>query len=206
LDWAELPVAEPNCLSNLRYLYALQRATDLANQLGNVGDARRWKRWGGQLSLAIGKMFLRHRQWYDTAAGTSRSQHVGSFLVLTNQVSRAEANDLMDEAVSCSLDTEAGQGEGRREEDRGGTQSAGLVLMSPYMHYYLFEALEQLGRGRDILTVISARWNRWLEQGAKTTWENWEIDFADGSQCHGWSAHPLLYLIRHGNLSSRVQE
>jgi len=45
LDWAELPVAEPSGLFNLRYLYALQLAGLLARQLGKNADRRRWKEW-----------------------------------------------------------------------------------------------------------------------------------------------------------------
>ena len=84
----------------------------------------------------------------------------------------------MDEAVACSLEKPGNP----------------LILASPYMHYYLFEALNTLNRQEDIEQIIQLRWGRWLQSGAETTWENWEVDFPDGSECHAWSAHPLLYL------------
>ena len=98
--------------------------------------------------------------------------------VLTGLIEDAAADELMDQAVATSLEQTAKP----------------LVLASPYMHYYLFEALASLDRREDILAIIRFRWGRWLDQGAVTTWKNWEIDFSDGSACHGWSAHPLLYL------------
>ena len=48
--------------------------------------------------------------------------------------------------------------------------------------------------GRKEEQIIHLRWGCWLQSGAETTWENWEVDFPDGSECHAWSAHPLLYL------------
>jgi hypothetical protein len=91
------------------------------------------------------------------------------------------ANALFDQVVDSSMEK----------------STAILILASPYMHYYLFEALSKLNRKQDIHDIIEFRWGRWLDQGAVTTWENWEIDFPDGSACHGWSAHPLLYLNNH---------
>ncbi|MCH2115065.1 MAG: alpha-L-rhamnosidase N-terminal domain-containing protein [Pirellulales bacterium] len=190
LDWAELPGTEPSCLYNLRYLYALQIASALAGQFDRADDAQRWHGWAHSLKASIRKMFFRQGIWYDDPCGASRSQHIGAFLTLTGVVSKAEAGRLLREAVARSL------------EDRDNA----LVLMSPYMHYYLFLALEQLGRSGDILRVVTYRWTRWLEQGARTTWENWEVDFPDGSQCHGWSAHPLLFMARHAKCERLMEQ
>jgi hypothetical protein len=193
LDWAELPVAEPSGLLNLRYLYALQLAHSLARQLGKTADRRRWQAWRDRLSAAIGRAFQRQEQWYDTLRGASQSQHMAAFLILTQLVTGVQAEELLDEAVRRSLE----------DKDRPDSQKSSWILMSPYMHYYLFEALAQWERVDDIRAIIQARWSCWLDLGAQTTWENWEIEFADGSPCHGWSAHPLLYLAHAGNIPSR---
>ncbi|MEM8860683.1 MAG: hypothetical protein AAGD96_20365, partial [Chloroflexota bacterium] len=74
----------------------------------------------------------------------------------------------------------------------------------PFMHHYLFETLAMFGREQAILDIILARWGRWTEQGEVTTWENWNIDFPDGSACHAFSAHPryhLAQLVKQGALS-----
>jgi hypothetical protein len=80
-----------------------------------------------------------------------------------------------------------------------------MVLASPFMHHYIFEALRQAGRFEQMLEIIRLRWGRWAKQGYPTTWENWNVDFPDGSLCHSFSAHPRYHLAeiaRHrGNLA-----
>ncbi|MDC0935975.1 hypothetical protein OAS39_06790, partial [Pirellulales bacterium] len=189
LDWAELPASEPSCIYNLRYLYALQLASSLASELDLAEAAPPWREWASSLSAAIRQVFCQRGVWFDDVEGTSASQHIAAFLTLTEVVSGAESESLLGKAVARSL----------------ADQDSALVLMSPYMHYYLFLALEKRGRGRDILDIIAHRWTTWLAQGARTTWENWEIDFPDGSQCHAWSAHPLLFIARHADLEGPLE-
>ena len=69
-----------------------------------------------------------------------------------------------------------------------------MVLASPYMHHRVFTALRQHGRYDDVVEIIRQRWGRWVEWGYPTTWENWAVDFPDGSQCHAFSAHPRYHL------------
>jgi hypothetical protein len=178
LDWAELSPHEPSALYNLRFLYALQLATQLAGKLGKASDETSWGQQAEALSENLKSGFFRNGTWYDQLNNVDQSQHVASFGVLTGLIQDAIAGELMDQAVATSLE----------EAD------APFILASPYMHYYLFEALNKLDRREDISSIIRFRWGRWLDQGAITTWENWEIDFPDGSACHSWSAHPLLYL------------
>jgi hypothetical protein len=69
-----------------------------------------------------------------------------------------------------------------------------MVLASPFMHHYIFEALRQGGRSDEVVEIIRRRWEQWVEAGYPTTWENWNVDFPDGSQCHAFSAHPRYHL------------
>ena len=70
-----------------------------------------------------------------------------------------------------------------------------MVLASPFMQYYVFEALQRHGRMEKIRAIIRLRWGRWVDQGERTTWENWNVDFPDGSICHAFSAHPRYFLM-----------
>jgi len=63
------------------------------------------------------------------------------------------------------------------------------------MHHYLFEALRQEGCYSQVIDIIRFRWGRWAKAGFPTTWENWNVDFPDGSQCHAFSAHPRYHLF-----------
>lgn len=179
LDWSELSTDEPNAFYNLRYLYALQLATTLADRLDKSSDKSVWAGQSQALRDSLRDTFHRGGVWYDQKDSTTQSQHVASFLVLTGLVDGDEANALLDHAVATSLSQGA----------------SSMVLSSPYIHYYFFEALARLDRRNDIHSIIRFRWGNWLDRGAVTTWENWEIDFPDGSACHSWSAHPLLYLL-----------
>jgi hypothetical protein len=71
-----------------------------------------------------------------------------------------------------------------------------MVLASPFMHHYIFEALRRRGRSDEVVEIIRRRWGRWVEQGEPTAWENWNVDFPDGSQCHAFSAHPRYHLSK----------
>ncbi len=178
LDWAALSGQEPSALYNLRFLYALQLAARLAGKLGKASAEKSWRQQAQALSENLKTAFYRAGIWYDQLHNQDRSQHVAAFGVLTGLIQGDRAQELMNQAVATSLERTADP----------------LILASPYMHYYLFEALQQLDRQEDILAIVRFRWGRWLDQGANTTWENWEIDFADGSACHSWSSHPLLYV------------
>ncbi|MEZ5797889.1 MAG: hypothetical protein R3D63_10670 [Paracoccaceae bacterium] len=72
----------------------------------------------------------------------------------------------------------------------------GLLPASPFMQHYVFQALAQAGRTADIRGEIARLWGPWATAGEPTTWENWSIDFPDGSACHGFSAHPLGWLMQ----------
>ena len=69
-----------------------------------------------------------------------------------------------------------------------------MVLASPFMHHYIFEALRQSRKFDQVIDIIRLRWGRWVTAGYPTAWENWNVDFPDGSQCHAFSAHPRYHL------------
>ena len=50
------------------------------------------------------------------------------------------------------------------------------------------------GRWQEVVEIIKLRWGRWVLAGYPTAWENWNVDFPDGSECHGFSAHPRFHL------------
>jgi hypothetical protein len=117
--------------------------------------------------------------WRESPGGEAASQLALALLILTGVVDGAEAEALAGRIVARSLDLRDGPLEGQP------------TLASPFMHHYLFLALQQLGLRDDIHAIIAARWGRWVREGRVTTPENWSIDFPDGSACHGFSAHPL---------------
>ncbi|MES2913972.1 MAG: hypothetical protein V4753_02530 [Pseudomonadota bacterium] len=178
LDWSPMSRVEPNLTLNLRYLHALRRAAGMADRVGRTAD---WAIAAGELARSL----QGHRAldgWRESPGGEPASQLALALLVLTGTVEGAEAHALADRIVARSLNLDDGPIPGLP------------ALASPFMHHYLFLALDRLGRRADIRAVIAARWGRWVREGRPTTPENWSIDFPDGSACHGFSAHPLGWL------------
>ncbi len=75
---------------------------------------------------------------------------------------------------------------------------------SPFAGFYLYQTLEKLGAGGEILASILRDYAPMLAGGASTVWEtyanslDWLEDdsFPTRSHCHGWSASPLYFLPR----------
>ncbi len=182
LDWAPLSRAEPSAVYNLHYLLALQTATQLALQRDASAEAQRWATRAEESRVACRATFWDGRVWNDDPASTTFSQLAAALAVLTGAASAEETPALLDAITARSLDDADEAAPGR------------MVLASPFMHHYLFEALRGAGRGAAVIEIIRRRWGRWAEAGYPTTWENWNVDFPDGSQCHAFSAHPRYQL------------
>jgi hypothetical protein len=177
LDWSPMDRGEPNLTYNLRYLHALRLAAHFP-----LPEAARW---GAEADALTGAICQTHRPasgWRESPAGAPASQLALALLILTETVTGPEAAALADRIIARSLDLDDTNPPGK------------LTLASPFMHHYVFQALTQLNRRAEIRQIIAARWGRWARAGEATTWENWLIDFPDGSACHGFSAHPLGWL------------
>lgn len=178
LDWSPMSRVEPNLTLNLRYLHALRLAAGMADRLARTEV---WAKAADDLSLAL----RGHRAadgWRESPDGEPASQLALALLILTGTLDGPEAETAADRIVARSLTLDDGPRPGQP------------ALASPFMHHYLFLALQRLGRREAIHAIIAARWGRWAQEGRATTPENWSIDFPDGSACHGFSAHPLGWL------------
>jgi hypothetical protein len=192
LDWAPVSRHEPNAIYNLHYLLALRRAAQLATE---VGENARSEIWGGRadrLRAAARAAFRRQDRWYDDMPRTTFSQLAAALALLAGAIESGEENDLLGAIATRSLDPDDAFDPGK------------MVLASPFMHHYVFQALRESGRSGQVVEIIRRRWGRWVEAGYPTTWENWNVDFPDGSQCHAFSAHPRYHLAEiarvRGNL------
>ena len=181
LDWSPMDRSEPNLTYNLRYLHALHLAVGLGTALGAAETATLSDR-AARLAGCIRAAHFAPTGWRESPQGAPASQLALALLILTGLVPPDEAEALADAIIARSLDLDDSAPPGK------------LVLASPFMHHYVFKALHTLDRTADIRQIIARRWGRWAKAGEATTWENWSIDFPDGSACHGFSAHPLGWL------------
>ena len=183
LDWAPLSRTEPSALYNLRYLYALQTAATLARTVGKEdAQSARWEHRAALLAAAIRAAFQVDGVWYDDLPRTTFSQQAATFAVLTGCARDDEIPALLTAVAARSLDPS--------DESLPGQ----MVLASPFMHHYILQALRGHGRAQTVVEIIRLRWGRWVAMGEQTTWENWNVDFPDGSICHAFSAHPRHHL------------
>ena len=192
LDWAPVSRDEPNAIYNLHYLLSLQLAAELAREMDRGVDESKWRDRAGALRDAVRAAFWHDGRWYDDKRKSTFSQLAAAFAILTGATERDEENALLDAIAARSLDDDDSAEPGR------------MVLASPFMHHYVFEALRRGGRWSTVVDIIRRRWGRWVEAGYPTAWENWNVDFPDGSQCHAFSAHPRYHLAEisreHGAL------
>ncbi len=183
LDWAPLSRNEPNAVYNLHYVLALQQAAALARGRDLITDETDiWQRRAAAVQSDCRAAFWQQGRWYDDLARSTFSQLATALALLTNTARPEEAAALLDPLAARSLDP---------ADDPAPDK---MVLASPFMHHYVFEALRQGGRSDQVVEIIRRRWGRWVEAGYPTTWENWNVDFPDGSQCHAFSAHPRYHL------------
>jgi hypothetical protein len=182
IDWSPTSQEEPHAVYNLHYLLALQRAGQLARLLVFEDDAKRWQQRASKLQAIIRQAFYADGRWYDDLGRATYSQLAAALACLTNTTHPGEKDAVLDNIAARSLDS---------SDDY---LPDSMVLASPFMHHYIFEALRQAGRFEQMLEIIRLRWGRWAKQGYPTTWENWNVDFPDGSLCHSFSAHPRYHL------------
>jgi hypothetical protein len=197
LDWAPMSKREPNAIYNLHYVLALQLAVELDDGRPQTADRRppsavgrppsaivaRWRERAAEVQAACRRAFWHDGRWYDDVERTTSSQLATALAILTGTATPAETPALFDALAARSLNP---------SDD---PVAGDLVLASPYMHHRVLEAFRRAGRTQDVIDIIRLRWGRWVEAGYPTAWENWNVDFPDGSQCHGYAAHPLVHLV-----------
>lgn len=182
LDWAPLSRNEPSAVYNLHYLLALRQAAQLGAGCGAIDQAGDWQVRGANLHAAVRRAFWHGGRWYDDLERTTFSQLAAALACLAGATMPDQESELLEAVAARSLDLEDGVDPNK------------MVLASPFMHHYVFMALRRGGKANQVVEIIRRRWGRWTQAGYPTAWENWNVDFPDGSQCHAFSAHPRYHL------------
>ena len=66
---------------------------------------------------------------------------------------------------------------------------------SPYMEYYVLEALCEMGKYEEAKSRIKSRYNGMMSEDYSTLWEFW--DSWRGTKNHAWSGGPLVIMSKH---------
>ncbi|MEM8873759.1 MAG: alpha-L-rhamnosidase [Planctomycetota bacterium] len=180
VDWVSAwptgnpPGAAGGSLSGInqwQLVYILGLAADLERFVGEDALADRLDRHAATLSAVIDATYWDESVggWADTIKHDSFSEHAQCYAILSSRTDREKS-----ERAGRLLDPSD------REIHRG----------TFYFMHYVFEALHALGRGGEVLDRL-APWPAMRELGLRTTAERPEPTRSD---CHAWSAHPLLHV------------
>ena len=156
---------------SLQYVYALQRAAELEEALGNPDDSAHYKTLADRLLTVI-----RTLAW-DPGRGLFRddpdtavfSQQTNTMAVLVDAVPEDEQDALMGRVLD----------------------EASLTQSTYYFSYYVFEAVRKVGLADRYIDLL-APWQEMLAIGLTTTPENPEPTRSDS---HAWAAHPNYGLL-----------
>jgi hypothetical protein len=158
-------------LITLQYVYALQRAAELEDALGQRTEGDRYRALADRVRAAV-----REKAWdasrglfQDAPEGPKASQHTNTMAVLVDAVPAAEQRAVMERVLSDQTLTQA----------------------TYYFGFYVLEALRKAGLADRYVEQL-APWQQMLALGLTTTAESPEPTRSDS---HAWSAHPNYGLL-----------
>lgn len=148
--------------------YALDRASDLLDAFDYECDVTRF----GEMSASLKKNVMEQcyssdRQLIaETPDKKEFSQHTNIFAVLTDVFQPVEQKEIMNRVLN----------------------DGSLIQTTLYFKFYLFRALKKTGMGDEVVDLMD-EWEYFLDNGLTTFPEH---GLNSRSDCHAWSAHPLL--------------
>jgi alpha-L-rhamnosidase len=156
---------------SLLLAYALDKANELMRAFGYPCDAERF----GAISTGLKQKTM--ELCFDYASGLIAetpqkdqfSQHTNIFAILTNTIEADRQPALVQSIL----------------EDKS------LIQTTLYFKFYLFQALKQAGLGNEVVGLMS-KWKSFLDMGFTTFPEH---GLYSRSDCHAWSAHPMLAFL-----------
>lgn len=156
---------------SLLYVYALQKATVIFNEIGNFEKAAYYN------DIAVKTKSNIYELCWDSSRGLlsdsplkiSFSQHANALGVLVNAFPANNTKDIMLRALN--------------DKD--------VLEASLYFKYYVFKAANKSGLSENYVELLEP-WVKMINMGLSTFSETPEPTRSD---CHAWSAHPLLEFI-----------
>jgi hypothetical protein len=182
LDWADLYRGNYSTVLNLMYLAALRHAAAICRVL-NDPRASRYEDKARRLAVSIESHFWdsNEKVWrdgFDQPRSTrieQISQHANALAILLDLQSEHHARI----ARECLI------APARSSQTK-------VVTGSPFFYAYILEAMIAAGHRADAIAIIRDKWGSFLDRGATTFWEMWNV--TTQSRCHAWSSSPLYHL------------
>jgi alpha-L-rhamnosidase len=179
VDWADqFPGGVPpheadgqSAAQSLQFAMALQEAADLETAFGEPSEAQRDRALAAKIDAAVFRLCWDSQRHLlaDTPQKSSFSQQTNTLGVLTGAIPPA----LQAPAIERTL------------------SDPSLTQASYYFRFYLFRAMRKAGLGERYLAQLGP-WRQMLADGLSTFAET---PGNPRSDCHAWSAHPLIDLL-----------
>ncbi len=186
LEWGEVQTPEDGIVThnNAWLVESFRRTARLARILGKDDEAARYLRWAAEVKEAINRHLWNEKKqayadciWADGSLSEEASPQTNIVVYLTD-AARPPRKRILAERF----------GAGSRAFEKIGT---------PFMMFFAFEILADMGKFELILELIRDKWGRMLQEGATTCWETFpqpKSRYWTRSHCHAWSAAPTYFL------------
>ena len=188
LDWAGMDTPSDALAvthQNAWYVESLKRSAVLAGVLGRKKDAVEWLKTAEAVKNSINKkLWDEKRKAYidcihkDGTKSDVVSQQTNAVVFLC-ACATAERQEIITGYIDNPPDDFVKAG-------------------SPFMMFFIFEALAKLGRFEKILEITREKWGFMIKKGATTCWELFPgfhgPDYWTRSHCHAWSTAPTYFL------------
>ncbi len=188
LDW--VPMDTPGDAiavthQNAWYVESLKRSARLANVLGKKKEAEKWLAAAENVKNAI------NRELWDE----KKKAYIDCIR------SNGEKSPVISQQTNTIVflcDCAAARRKGIIKSYIAGCPAGFVKTGSPFMMFFVFEALAKLGSFEKILKLIRKNWGFMLDRDATTCWEMFPGFYSDGrwtrSHCHAWSTAPVYFL------------
>lgn len=193
LDWA--PIDQPNrgivTHQNLFFMKAMRLSAALAERAGQPEQASVWQERSKALRVAVNEhLWDEERQAFlDCIHKNGR---------------RSERFSVQTQVIACLCAASDGERKSALERHVLQPPDDWTQIGSPFMSFFYYEVLAELGRSDVLVNDIRLQYGRMLDHGATTCWEMYpsydenraNSDMLTRSHCHAWSAAPGYFLGR----------
>ena len=177
-------------LITLQFLMALREAASMERALGETWRAERYLAAASRAASATAALWDADRRLVaDTPARQSWGHPVNIAAVMASVLPADRHAAVVEQVIAIARHPAGRAADGGRG---GAWPVAAIPSATFYFRFYLARALEAAGRGDAYLGLL-APWRDLLALGL-TTWP--EHPDPSRSDCHAWSAHPALDLLR----------
>lgn len=168
-DWADWgSKADITAIENAWYYYALSTTQEMAEILGEKDDIAFFT--DRKDAVKIGYSALWTEKGYKSKDVKNPDDRANALAVLSGLAQKEQYDIIADVLVKT-------------------TNS------SPYMEYYVLEALCEMGKYEEAKNRIKSRYNGMMTEDYSTLWEFW--DSWRGTKNHAWSGGPLVIMSKH---------